>query len=61
MFTHVNAFWVAALLLTLIDIPDFTTTLRRIAGALDRMLVRRQHQTAMPSGILEWPKDRTRG
>ena len=50
MFTHVNAFWVAALLLALIDIPDFTTTLRRIAGALDRMLVRRQHQTAMPSG-----------
>ena len=42
MFTHINAFWIAALLLALIDIPDFSTPLRRIAGALETIFVRRQ-------------------
>src|SRR5215210_9154825 len=35
LFTHIHLFWVAGLLLALIDIPDFTTPLRRIAGALE--------------------------
>jgi hypothetical protein len=35
MFTGVHAFWVAALLLALIDIPDFTGPLRRIAGSAE--------------------------
>lgn len=38
MFTHINAFWIAGLLLALIDIPDFSTPLRRISGALDRIV-----------------------
>jgi hypothetical protein len=37
LFTHIHAFWVAGLLLALIDIPDFQTPLRRIAGSLERM------------------------
>lgn len=37
MFTHVNAFWIAGLLLALIDIPDLETPLARIAGALERL------------------------
>jgi hypothetical protein len=37
MFTHVNAFWVAALLLALIDIPDFGGLLGRMARSLERM------------------------
>jgi hypothetical protein len=37
LFTHVHLFWVAALLLALVDLPDFATPLRRIAGAVERL------------------------
>jgi hypothetical protein len=37
LFTHVHLFWVAGLLLALIDIPDFTGPLRRIAGSNERI------------------------
>jgi hypothetical protein len=37
LFTHVHLFWVAGLLLALIDIPDFGWPLRRIAGSLERI------------------------
>ncbi len=37
LFTHVHAFWVAGLLLALIDLPDFQTPLRRIATSLEKM------------------------
>ena len=37
LFTHVHLFWVAALLLAFIDIPDFSTPLRRMAGAVERI------------------------
>lgn len=37
LFTHVHAFWVAGLLLALIDLPDFMTPLRRIATSLERL------------------------
>src|SRR4051794_38792961 len=37
LFTHIHLFWVAGLLLALIDFPDFGTPLRRIAGALETM------------------------
>jgi hypothetical protein len=36
LFTHVHAFWVAGLLLALIDLPDFQTPLERIATSLER-------------------------
>ncbi len=35
LFTHVHAFWVAGLLLALIDLPDFQTPLKRIATSLE--------------------------
>ena len=35
LFTHQHIFWVAALILALIDLPDFTTPLGRIAAALE--------------------------
>lgn len=47
MFTHVHAFWIAGLLLAMIDIPDFTTPLRRISGALDRIAASRQRRIAV--------------
>jgi hypothetical protein len=37
LFTHVHLFWVAGLLLALIDIPDFSGSLTRIAGSLERI------------------------
>jgi hypothetical protein len=37
LFTHIHAFWVAGLLLALIDLPDFGTPLRRMAGSLERI------------------------
>ncbi len=45
LFTHVHAFWVAALLLALIDIPKFSLphfglSLRRIAKSLETIAAR---------------------
>jgi multisubunit Na+/H+ antiporter MnhF subunit len=35
LFTHEHLFWVIALVLALVDLPDFTTPLGRIATALE--------------------------
>jgi hypothetical protein len=37
LFTHIHLFWIAALLLALIDLPDFGTPLRSIAGSLEKI------------------------
>lgn len=37
LFTHVHAFWVAGLLLALIDLPDFQSPLKSIAASLKSM------------------------
>ena len=37
LLTHIHAFWIAALLLAFIDIPDFSGWLGRITGAVERM------------------------
>jgi len=37
LFTHIHLFWVAGLLLALIEIPDIWNPLRRMAGALDKI------------------------
>ena len=37
LFTHMHIFWIAGLLLALIDIPDFGNPLGRIAGSVERM------------------------
>jgi len=37
LFTHQHIFWIAALLLALIDLPDFGTPLRRIAGSTEKL------------------------
>lgn len=34
LFTHIHLFWVAGLLLAMIDLPDFGTPLRSIAGSV---------------------------
>ena len=37
LFTHQHIFWVAGLLLALIDLPDFQTPLGRIATSLEKL------------------------
>uniref|UniRef100_UPI001CB7DA1C hypothetical protein n=1 Tax=Staphylococcus aureus TaxID=1280 RepID=UPI001CB7DA1C len=44
MFTHENLFWIAGLLLAMVDIPDFTTSLTQISKSVER--VARRGRTA---------------
>src|SRR6516164_2400198 len=37
LFTHIHAFWLAGLLLALIDIPDFGTPMRSIADSVGKI------------------------
>jgi hypothetical protein len=37
LFTHMHIFWIAALLLAMIDLPDFGTSLSRIAGSAEKI------------------------
>jgi hypothetical protein len=37
LFTHIHIFWIAGLLLALVDLPDFSTPLARIAGSVEKI------------------------
>jgi hypothetical protein len=37
LFTHMHIFWIAGLLLALIDLPDFGNSLARIAGSTEKI------------------------
>jgi hypothetical protein len=37
LFTHIHLFWIIALLLAMIDIPDFGGSIGRIAGSVEKM------------------------
>src|SRR5262252_6017339 len=37
LFTHIHAFWIAGLLLALIDFPDFGSFMGRIAGSVEKI------------------------
>jgi hypothetical protein len=37
LFTHMHIFWIAGLLLAMIDLPDFGTSLNRIAGSTEKI------------------------
>ncbi len=49
LFTHNHAFWIAALLLAMLPIPNFTTPLRSMARSLVRMS-RRPEDAPPPAG-----------
>ncbi|WP_248313150.1 hypothetical protein [Bosea sp. F3-2] len=55
LFTHVHLFWVAGLLLALIDIPDFSGLFGRMAHALERIagMAPRQPATADDAATAE--------
>ncbi|SRR5258708_6354104 len=37
LFTHMHIFWVVGLLLAMVDLPDFSTPLRSIAGSVEKI------------------------
>ena len=37
LFTHNHLFWVIGLFLAMVDLPDFITPLRRIAGSVEKI------------------------
>src|SRR4051812_8640683 len=46
LFTHMHIFWVAGLLLALVDLPDFGTPLHRMAGSLEKIAESEPSDTA---------------
>ena len=44
LITHMHIFWIAGLLLAVIDIPDFGTSLNRIAGSAERIADQRSRE-----------------
>lgn len=51
LFTHVHLFWIAGLLLALIDFPDFGGLLARIARSLEKMAgIRPADETLQATG-----------
>lgn len=47
LFTHIHAYWVAGLLLAMVDLPDFGTPLRSIADSVEKIA------DASPAGTSE--------
>lgn len=37
LFTHMHIFWIIGLLLAMVDLPDFVTPMRRMAGSLEKI------------------------
>jgi hypothetical protein len=37
LFTHLHIFWVAGLLLAMVDLPDFGTPIRSVANSVERI------------------------
>jgi hypothetical protein len=37
LFTHIHLFWIAGLLLAFVDLPDFSSPLRSIAGSVEKI------------------------
>ncbi|WP_018699180.1 hypothetical protein [Amorphus coralli] len=50
LFTHNNIFWVAALLLAFVPIPDFFSPLQSMAASLSRMAGRGDDDGGLASG-----------
>ena len=59
LFTHQHIFWIAGLLLALIDIPDFGGSLGRIAGSVEKIAGVKPGEGAadVPNDIFVAPSD----
>lgn len=51
LFTHMHIFWIAGLLLALVDFPDFGGVLGRIAGAVEKIAGVKPDQTQNQSEL----------
>jgi hypothetical protein len=52
LFTHMHIFWIAGLLLAIIELPDFSGLLSRIAGSVEKMAnTHPRESTAVPPEI----------
>ena len=56
LFTHMHIFWIAGLLLALIDLPDFGSPLGRIAGSVEKIAGIEPDEGAPSVGIKEAEK-----
>ena len=59
MVTHMHIFWIAGLLLAMVDLPDFGTSLKRIAVSTERIAVAREGAEP-PGGSVMPSSDRSR-
>jgi hypothetical protein len=57
LFTHVHLFWVAALLLAFIDLPEFGKPLDRMAGSLEKIAGTASGQRPEDIAAAEAPED----
>lgn len=48
LFTHNAVFWIAALLLALVELPNFSTPLNSIAASLEKLSARDRNALATP-------------
>ena len=55
LFTHVHLFWIGALLLAMIDVPDFGTPLRSIANSVEKIAA------AAPNVVVDERSDEAEG
>ena len=53
MFTHNNLYWVAALLLATVQLPDFTTPLKSISRSLEELKDRDPALLQLPPALLQ--------
>jgi len=59
LFTGVHLFWVAGLLLALIDIPDLIGPIGRIAGSTERIAGSAERMAGQPPDDVDTPKGQT--
>lgn len=53
LFTHNHAFWIVALLLALIDLPDIGSWMGRIAGGVERIAGNTSEETSIAPSLDE--------
>lgn len=50
LITHNHLFWIAALLLAMVEFPDYSTPMQSIANSLEKLVGRRDIEQAMATG-----------
>ncbi|HXV31182.1 MAG TPA: hypothetical protein VD840_12695 [Sinorhizobium sp.] len=61
LFTHNHLFWIAALLLAMVEFPDFSSPVRSIARSLAKMAGRREEPETSAAGPAATPPEHQPG